>query len=116
MRDPRVVQLDNLELRVTGGDALPALLSVLDALGHGRAGARLCRLMIEVQGWAESQAMEVVQRLVDIIDAGGLPTFALQCSPIGSEPVIMLNARVVGQAELQQAVKSRAVEVWRASW
>ena len=118
LRDPRVLQLELLDFPTIDQDALPALLGVLDALGHGRAGVRLRSLSVKVRGWTEGQAMEVVQPLVDIIDAGGLPAFVSLYSDIGkSEAVkVVMGEKQVGETELQQAVKRAAGEAWRASW
>lgn len=114
--DPRVVRLDSLKLIAVGDDALPALLAVLDMLGHGRAGVRLKCLKLEVQGWTESQAQEVVERLVNVVEAGGLPRFAALYSATSSLPEIVVNKKEVGETELRQAVKRRAGVVWQASW
>lgn len=118
-RDPGVVQLEALHLWVTDESALPALLDMLGALG-GRAGSRLVDLSIRCQRQMFLSkptplacTQEVVQRLVDTIDAAGLPAFAVS-SPCRVPKVVGSGSE--GEALLTQAVHRRRKAAWLASW
>lgn len=71
--------------------------------------------MIGLEAFTESQAQEVVQRLVDVIDDGGLEAVAVSSSgPRGIR--VVLQKKPLGEAELRQALRRRAKAAWQASW
>lgn len=69
--------------------------------------------MIGLEAFKESQAQEVVQRLVDVTDAGGLDAVS-SSGPRGVR--VVLQKKRLGDVEFRQALRRMAKAAWQASW